>query len=249
VKLFIDAGLGVDPLHAMVIGIAQTVDLPFMKIGLVASMVTLGFLAVWTAWNRRLPPVTTFLTMAVVTFAVDLWNLVGLEQHTRAALSPVPMMFTGLLLDAYGSALITEAASKLRDRLLPLHRSCPAEPLRWSVTPFRCRISIMSGLGIRVMDLVAISMMRRWRLRFFACKLMLEGAFILTVWIFGGPIGLATVAFLCLVGPFMEPMIWANRRVLRLPIWGFWNAADRWSGPERTYVVKGQAPVLSRLHG
>ena len=36
---------------------------------------------------------------------------------------------------------LTEPASKLRDRLLPLHRSCPAEPLRWPVTPFRRRIS------------------------------------------------------------------------------------------------------------
>jgi uncharacterized membrane protein YczE len=214
VKLFIDAGLGVDPLHAMVIGIAQTIDLPFVKIGLVASAVTLAFLGVWAAWNRRLPPVSTFVTMAVVAFAVDFWNVIGLERVTWAALSPVPMMFLGLMLDAYGSALI-----------------------------------IMGGFGIRVMDLVAITMMRRWRVRFYACQLMLEAGFILTAWLFGGPIGLATVAFLCLVGPFMEPMIWANRRVLKLPIWGFWNAADRWSGPDRTYVMKGQAPSLSKPHG
>ncbi|HEX6013592.1 MAG TPA: hypothetical protein VFY87_17690, partial [Geminicoccaceae bacterium] len=33
----------------------------------------------------------------------------------------------------------------------------------------------------------------------------------------GGPIGLATVAFVLVVGPFVEPMIWANRRYLHLP--------------------------------
>lgn len=214
VKLFIDAGLGVDPLHAMVIGIVHAVDLPFVRIGLVASAVTVGFLALWSAWNRRLPPVSTFLTMAIVAFAVDLWNLLRLEEVTRAALSPVPMMLTGLLLDAYGSALI-----------------------------------IMSGFGIRVMDLVAITMMRRWRLRFFLCKLVLEAGFILTAWIFGGPIGLATVAFLCLVGPFMEPMIWANRRVLHLPVWGFWNSAVRTAPSGRHYVTRGQAPSLSELQG
>jgi hypothetical protein len=43
--------------------------------------------------------------------------------------------------------LLTEPASKLRDRLLPLHRSCPAEPLRWSVTPFRRRISRTGRIG------------------------------------------------------------------------------------------------------
>jgi hypothetical protein len=44
-----------------------------------------------------------------------------------------------------GIKSITGPASKLRDRLLSLHRSCPAEPLRWSVTPFRRRISKRQG--------------------------------------------------------------------------------------------------------
>src|SRR4029450_13150553 len=34
VKLFIDADLGTDPLHAMIIGIVGTLDTPFLKRGL-----------------------------------------------------------------------------------------------------------------------------------------------------------------------------------------------------------------------
>jgi hypothetical protein len=118
VKLFIASGLGVDPLHSMVIGIVQAVDLPYVGIGLVSSAVTASFLALWSAWNRRLPPLTTFITMALVGYLVDLWNLLGLERWIVPALTPGWTMLTALLLDAYASALI-----------------------------------ILSGIGIRVMDL------------------------------------------------------------------------------------------------
>ena len=71
VKSFIDANLGTDPLHAMIIGIVQTIDLPFIKIGFIASSTTVAFLIIWTVWNRRLPPVMTFVTMALVGYLID----------------------------------------------------------------------------------------------------------------------------------------------------------------------------------
>ncbi len=182
VKLFIDAGLGVDPLHSMVIGIVRAVDLPFVRVGLVASLVTAALLAVWSLWNRRLPPLGTFLSMALVGSLVDLWDLAGLERWTTVLLTPAPMMLAGLLLDAYASALI-----------------------------------IMGGIGIRVMDLVAIAAARRWGWPFLAGKMGLELGFFAAALALGGPIGPGTVAFLCVVAPFIPSFMWANEKFLRLP--------------------------------
>jgi uncharacterized membrane protein YczE len=182
VKLFIDAGLGVDPLHAMLLGLARAVDLPFAGVGLLAALVTAGFLALWSAWTQRFPPLSTFLTMVLVGGLVDLWNLLGLERWTGAALAPTSMMLAGLLLDAYASALI-----------------------------------IMAGIGIRVMDLVALAAARRHGCSFLTAKMVLEAGFFAAALALGGPIGPATVAFTCLVAPFIPSFMWANGRLLRLP--------------------------------
>lgn len=182
VKMFIDAALGTDPLHAMVIGIAQTIDLPFVKIGFVASSITIVLLIVWSVWNRRLPPLMTFVTMALVGYLIDFWNLIELQRYTTAWLAPVPLMLAGLVFDAYASALI-----------------------------------IMSGIGIRVMDLVAITFVRKLGWRFLWAKLMFEVSFVALAWVFGGPVGMGTVGFLVIVGTLIPPMMWANERYMRLP--------------------------------
>jgi len=185
VKFFIDSGLGVDPLHSMVIGVVQAVDVPYVGIGLVSSLVTASFLALWSFWNRRLPPFTTFVTMAMVGYLVDLWNLVGLERWTVPALTPGWTMLTGLVLDAYASALI-----------------------------------ILSGIGIRVMDLVTITMMRRWRCSFLGGKMGLELGFLTVALLLGGPIGLGTVAFVVVIASFITPFMRMNERLLGLPNFG-----------------------------
>ena len=185
VKLFIDSDLGVDPLHSMVIGIVQAVDLPYVGIGLVSSAVTASFLALWSAWNRRLPPLTTFITMALVGYLVDLWNLLGLERWIVPALTPGWTMLTALLLDAYASALI-----------------------------------ILSGIGIRVMDLVTITMLRRWGCSFLTGKIGLELAFLTVALLLGGPVGIGTVAFVGVVATFITPFMRMNERLLGLPNFG-----------------------------
>jgi uncharacterized protein len=190
VKLFLDAGLGVDPLHALTVGVVRAVDLPYVGVGLVDGALTLALLAVWAAWNRQLPPLSTFATMVLVGLLIDLWNVLDLEHWTTRALDPALLMLLGLLLVAYGSAMI-----------------------------------IMSGVGIRVVDLVALTMVRRLRWRFYLAKLALEAGFLVGGLAFGGPVGVATLAFVCVVGPFVEPIIWANRRFLGLPDHGLRRAA------------------------
>jgi uncharacterized protein len=76
---------------------------------------------------------------------------------------------------------------------------------------------IMGDVGVRVVDLLALAMTRRWRLRYFEAKLLIEGAFLAAALATGGPVGVATVAFVCIVGPFVEPFVLVNRRVLRMP--------------------------------
>lgn len=191
-KFFIDSHLGVDPLDVMVIGIVQHIGL---TIGIVSGAVAISFLALWSAWNRRRPPLSPFITMTLVGSLIDLWNLVGLEQVTMQALPPFGLLAVALIFASYGSSLI-----------------------------------IMSGIGIRIMDLVAITVVEKWRWPFYAAKLMFEVFFFTTGWLLGGPIGIGTAAFLCVVGPFIQPLMWANNRFLRMPNYGI-PSMDRHRAP------------------
>lgn len=190
VKMFIDANLGTDPLHAMVIGIVGVIDQPFVKIGFVASSITIGFLVIWSVWNRRFPPLMTFVTMALVGYLIDFFNLIQLEHLTTAWLAPMPLMLLGLLIDAYASALI-----------------------------------IMSGIGIRVMDLVAITFVKKLGWTFLWAKLLFEVGFAVVALLTGGPVGMGTVGFLLIVGTLIAPMMWANNRYLGLPNYGLGQPA------------------------
>lgn len=185
VKMFIDSALGTDPLHAMIIGIVATVDRPLIGIGVVESVLTLCFLVAWTIWNKRLPPLMTFVTMAAVGFLVDLWNTLGVERWTTGVLEPVPLMVLALLSVSYASSLI-----------------------------------IMSGIGIRVMDLLAITFVRRLGWHFIWAKLFFEASFVILALAFGGPVGLGTLAFVVLVGTLIPPMMWASSRYLGLANYG-----------------------------
>ena len=191
VKLFIDADLGVDPFHAMTIGLVQAVDVPYLQIGFMDGIVTAVLLIVWTIWNRRLPPLTIFVTMLVIGFLIDAWNWLGLDTSALVGSRALPLL-GGLLLNAYGSSLI-----------------------------------IMSGIGIRVVDLVALSLVKHLGTRFYVSKLALEAGFLLAGFLLGGPVGIAAAAFVCVVGPFVEPLIWANRRFLKLPDHGLGRAMSR----------------------
>jgi uncharacterized membrane protein YczE len=182
VKLFIDADLGVDPLNSMVIGMVQALDLPWVRIGFVTSVVTILFLAVWSLWNRRWPPFSTFVTMALVGYLIDLWNLLELQQWTTAWLNPMPMLLLALLVVGYACALI-----------------------------------IMSGIGLRVMDLLAVSFVKRLGWPFLAGKLLQEAGFVVVALLLGGPVGLGTLGFVGIVAPAIPLAMWANERLLNLP--------------------------------
>ena len=192
-KGFIDAGLGTDPLDVLQIALA---DWHGRGVGLSAVLVSVVFLTWWTAWNRSVPPVTPFVSTVAVGYLIDLWNHLELEAYTVEAVAARPVTLAGATFDAVPVVLDVVAL------LLCAYASA---------------LIIMSGIGIRIMDLVALTMMQRWGWSFFAAKMSLEVLLFTTGALLGGPLGFTTIAFLFLVGPFIQPFMWANRRYLRLP--------------------------------
>jgi hypothetical protein len=130
--------------------------------------------------------------MVLVGGLIDLWSWLGIEVVTGSVGSRVLPMLAGLVLNAYGSALI-----------------------------------IMSGIGIRVVDLVTLTLVNRLGWRFYRAKLSLEAGFLAIGFLLGGPVGIAALAFVLVAGPFVEPLIWVNQRFLRLPDYGLRPAMSR----------------------
>jgi uncharacterized membrane protein YczE len=85
---------------------------------------------------------------------------------------------------------------------------------------------IMSGIGIRAMDLVAITMMAKWKLPFWACKGCLEVFLLVSGWLLGGPVGPGTLVFLVFVGWLIQPIMWASQKFLNLQNYGLATAED-----------------------
>lgn len=72
---------------------------------------------------------------------------------------------------------------------------------------------IMSAVGIRAMDLVAITMVERWRWPFWAAKGVLESVLLVIGWKLGGPVGIGTVVFLMTVDLLIQPIVAFNARL------------------------------------
>ena len=151
-KCFIDAGLGTDPLDVLVIGMNAHLGL---GLGACSSIVAIVFLVWWMTWNRKLPPLSPFVSTAAVGFLLDFWNAIELERFTIGALPVVDFKLFGHAVNFNAVALDIVA-------LL----ACS----------YASALIIMSGIGIRIMDLVAITMIEKWGWSFFRAKMTLEVA-------------------------------------------------------------------------
>lgn len=171
--LFIHAGMGVDPLDVLSLGLLE--HLPG-TIGLAQAAIAAVCIVVWSLWNRRRPVLMPFVTFLLCGSLIDLLRLTDLGW-----LAAVPALVAAILLCAYGSALI-----------------------------------IMSGTGIRAMDLLVISLNQRWHVPFWAAKVGIEGVLLTAGWLLGGPVGIGTLAFLICVDGLIQPLMAFNARVLRL---------------------------------
>ena len=202
-KGFIDAKLGTDPLDVLVIGLNHHLG---VGLGVCSSLVAVAFLTWWMAWNRKLPPLTPFVSTSAVGFLLDFWNAIGLERHTIDALPVIDVNVLGHPVNL--SAVGLDAVSLL-------------------VCSYASSLIIMSGIGIRIMDLVAITMIQKWGWSFFRSKMVLEIGLFSSGWALGGPMGVTTVMFLFLVGPFIQPFMWMNATYFNLPNHGIQRREPR----------------------
>lgn len=181
VKLLMAADQGVDPYHAMVLGIVKQIGLPWVQVGVISGAITISVLLLWSLITRTRIPISPFITMVLVGGLVDVLGWFEAESLIPPFTSG--QMVFGLLADAYASALI-----------------------------------IASGFGIRVMDLVALSLARGPLRRFTISKLLLEISFVAIAYLTGGPIGVATLLFVLIVGILIEPLMLLNRTLFGLDL-------------------------------
>jgi uncharacterized protein len=79
---------------------------------------------------------------------------------------------------------------------------------------------LMSGFGIRAMDLVAIALSQTTNRPFWLFKGIIELLLLTLGWTLGGIVGLGTVMFLIIVGWGIYPCIRFNSRYLKIPNYG-----------------------------
>ncbi|GAB3955277.1 hypothetical protein GCM10028832_11180 [Streptomyces sparsus] len=171
--LFIHAGLGVDPLDVLSLGLLEHLPL---TIGIAQALIAVVCITVWSVWNRRRPVFSPFVTFLLCGSLIDLFLLLDLS-----ALTSVLSLAIAVLLCAYGSSLI-----------------------------------IMSGTGIRAMDLLVISMTQRWKAPFWLAKASVEALLLGVGYLLGGPVGVGTLVFLIFVDGLIQPFMALNRRVLHI---------------------------------
>lgn len=76
---------------------------------------------------------------------------------------------------------------------------------------------IMSGFGIRAIDVLAITMTTKWRWPFWTAKGLIEASLMLSGYFMGGPLGIGTICFLVGVDLLIQPFVAANSKVLNIP--------------------------------
>lgn len=84
---------------------------------------------------------------------------------------------------------------------------------------------IMSGIGIRIMDLVVLTMVSKWSWSFTKAKMIIEIGIFSIGWLLGGPFGVGTIAFLLVIGPLIQPFMNMNAKRLSLKNYGLANTS------------------------
>lgn len=137
--------------------------------------------------------------------------------RTRPRASPILTFF------ACGSLIDVQMALDWARALGPY----PALLLGAMVCAYASALIVMSGFGIRAMDLLAIAIRERWHWPFWTGKAAIEGSLFLLGWWLGGPVGVGTVTFFVLVDGLIQPLIWLNTRCLRMRNHGFESLAPQ----------------------
>ncbi|SHH11838.1 hypothetical protein [Streptoalloteichus hindustanus] len=152
-------------------------------------------LDVFTLGLLRHVPLTVGVVQAGV--AVVCLAVVALWTRRRPALSPLLTFFAcGSLIDLL---IWADPARGLG--------AWPALALGVALCAEGSALIIMSGFGVRAMDLLALEVAARRRWPFWAAKGALETLLLLAGWALGGPIGIGTVCFLAGVDLLIQPLV------------------------------------------
>lgn len=127
----------------------------------------------------------------------------------------ITMSFVGTLIDVWNWVHLERITT-------PLIFPFPMMIIGLILVSYGSSLIIMSGIGIRIMDLVAITIVQKWKWSFFWAKMIFEVGFLTSGWFLGGPVGIGTVLFVCLVGRLIQPLVWVNAKFGGLPnyAWG-----------------------------
>lgn len=154
---------------------------------------------------RHLPLTVGIVQLAV---AVVCLGVVGIWTRRRPPVAPLfTFFFCGSLID------LQLRMDWLRGTHVPALLILAAGTLACA---YGSALIIMSGYGIRSIDLVAITAVRMLRWPFWAGKGLVELTLLGTGYAMGGPAGLGTVFFLVGVDLLIQPIVWINDRLLGL---------------------------------
>lgn len=152
-------------------------------------------------------PVTVGLSQATV--AAICLAVVAAWTRTRPLLSPLfTFFFCGSAID------LLRWSDPARHLLIPSPGVLACAVL---LCAYGSALIIMSGFGIRAIDLLALTMTSKWRWPFWAAKGLIEASLMTFGFLMGGPLGIGTVCFLVGVDLLIQPLIRANSRMLRIP--------------------------------
>lgn len=94
--------------------------------------------------------------------------------------------------------------------------SWPSLAIAVALCAYGSSLIIMSGVGIRAMDLIVITMTQRLRWPFWVAKAGVEAVLLALGWVLGGPVGAGTLCFLVFVDGLIQPLMALNHRALRM---------------------------------
>lgn len=147
----------------------------------------------------------------IAVFFLVLWSI---WNRKKPPISPfVTMFFVGSLMDLWNFCNVEKITTVFFSSYVIL-------VVGLLLASYGSALIIMSGIGIRTMDLVAITIVNKWGWHFFYAKMLFETGFVFSGWMLGGPVGVGTIAFVCIVGSTIVLFMSFNERVLSIHNFG-----------------------------
>jgi uncharacterized membrane protein YczE len=156
---------------------------------------------------RDTTPLTVGLAQGAFA-AVMLGVWAGLKRRVPSVWPFITFLFCGSMIDLWLHAGVL-GRTPLPDGLLML--------VGVALCALGSAYIIMSGIGIRAMDLVAIALVENTGRPFWLFKAVAEVLLLVVGWLLGGPVGVGTLFFLVFVGFLIQPVMALNGRLVGLP--------------------------------